>query len=937
LRVFAQGAKPAVSPIRPATARRFPELAGKRRDSVGRRWHPEPVLAPRLDVPPCDSATALALARDLGVSFPVAQVLVRRGLGDVDGARAWLAAADEHEPSQIGGIDDAVAVILRHAAARQRITVHGDYDVDGVTSTAILVRTLRAVGADVDWYLPSRSEDGYGLSAATVEKLSARGTRLLLTADCGITAVQEVALARSLGIEVVVTDHHSPRSDGALPDAPIVHPAVCDYPCPDLCAGGVAHKLAGALLAAAGHDASIALADLDLVALATIADCVPLRGENRRLVRMGLQALARTEKVGLRALMRVAQVDPSRMDARAVGFRLAPRLNAAGRLHRADAALELLLTHDEARATAIAEELDRANADRRFVEQRILFEAEAQVAEQGPPEEHAAYVLWGEGWHPGVIGIVASRIAERHHRPAVLVALREGEEEGTGSGRSIPAFDLLGGLDAAAEHLVRHGGHRAAAGCTVRRSDLAAFRAAFVAHARATLGPEDLMPVERVDAVVAGDELGQPLAEELARLAPFGVGNPPVSLLVPAARLVDAAPVGEGKHLRFTVEAGGVRARAIGFGVTSLPDGAAEGRLHATFDLVLNEFRGAVEPQLVLRRLIPADAEAPVLVGEPEPGSEAWLDAVLATAQADGGDGADELAVVGARAASAGAGRAREADRALALAAGAGDRVPHPSDGNVGAEGRLGGEPRGDNGLGGDAHGDTGLGGDAGEDSALGGAATGSTRVVRDRRGGGLAGTIAALVHTGEPVLVVCADALARRRGLSGRLGGFAVCSYDALAQDPGLAERAMHVVALDPPSHPEHEALLRCPGDGCGPGAHPGFIHLAWGDAELRFVRDVLDRDLALRPSLAGAYRALRDGLGVVGALGSRSAATAGRMLRVLRELGLVELDDRAVVVPAPGERTDLERSPTFRWAAQRHAEGLAWLSSASATSRAA
>ncbi|MET0603006.1 MAG: single-stranded-DNA-specific exonuclease RecJ, partial [Baekduia sp.] len=590
------------------------------------------MLMPRLDVPPCDSAAALALARDLGMSFPVAQVLVRRGITDLDAARAWLAAADEHPASAFRGIDEAIAVLLRHARAGTRVTVHGDYDVDGVTSTAILVRALRAVGADVDWYLPSRSEDGYGLSAATVEKLAARGTKLLVTTDCGITAVDEVALAVSLGLDVVVTDHHSPRADGALPAAPIVHPAVCDYPCPDLCAGGVAHKVAGALLEAAGHDAAIALADLDLVALATVADCVPLHGENRRLVRQGLQALGRTEKVGLRALMRVAKVDPTKVDARALGFGLAPRINAAGRLHRADAALELLLTHDQTRADEIAQELDRANADRRFVEQRIAFEAEAQVAEFGPPTHQPAYVLWADGWHPGVIGIVASRLAEKYHRPVILIALREGEAEGTASGRSIPAFDLLGGLDACASHLLRHGGHRAAAGATVARGELEALRAAFTAHAASVLAPEDLVPVERVDAVVSGDELGTTLAEELGRLAPFGIGNPAVSLLVPAARLIDPHPMSEGKHVRFTVQAGGIRARAVAFNLGALPDGAAEGRLHATFTLELNEWQGAVEPRLLLRKLLPAVAEAPTLIGEAMPGTAAWHAAVVAAA-----------------------------------------------------------------------------------------------------------------------------------------------------------------------------------------------------------------------------------------------------------------------------------------------------------------
>jgi single-stranded-DNA-specific exonuclease len=262
-----------------------------------------PADPPRLQIAPCDLAAALALERELGVSHPVAQVLVRRGMGDPATARAWLAAAERHEPSQFQDIDDACDLILMHVEAGDRITVHGDYDVDGVCSTAILVTVLRRLGADADWFLPSRAEDGYGLSIATVQRLAARGTQLLITADCAITAVDEVAAARAAGIDVVVTDHHSPRADGVLPDAPIVHPAVCGYPCVDLCAAGVAYKLAAALLAAAGRDPAQADGDLDLVALATIADCVPLRGENRRLVRAGLRALATTKRPGLRALM----------------------------------------------------------------------------------------------------------------------------------------------------------------------------------------------------------------------------------------------------------------------------------------------------------------------------------------------------------------------------------------------------------------------------------------------------------------------------------------------------------------------------------------------------------------------------------------------------------------------------------------------------------
>jgi single-stranded-DNA-specific exonuclease len=786
----------------------------------------------RLDIPPAPIDRVRALERALGVSFPVAQVLVRRGLGDEAQARAWLAAADRHDPSEFAGIDAAVALVLRHVGDGSRVTVHGDYDVDGVCSTAILVRTLRALGADVDWYLPSRTEDGYGLGAATVRRLAERGTRLLVTADCAITAVDEVALAREAGLDVVVTDHHSPRADGSLPDAPIVHPAVGGYPCPDLCAAGVAYKVAAALLAAAGRDPAQADEDLDLVALATVADCVALCGENRRLVREGLRALAASRRPGVRALLRVARVDPGALDARAIGFRLAPRINAAGRLYRADAGLELVLTDDAQRAAAIAEELDRANAERRHTETRILFEAEAQVRELG---EQPAYVLAADGWHPGVIGIVASRIAERHHRPCVLVAL-DGDE-GTGSGRSIPAFDLLGALDASAAHLLRHGGHRAAAGCSVARGEIDAFRAAFVAHAGEVLAPDDLVPVERVDAVVAGDELGLELAEELERLAPFGIGNPSVSLLVPAARLTDHRTMGEDqRHMRFTVEAGGHRARAVAFGVNRLPDGEVH---DATFTLELNEYNGAVEPRLVLRDAQPPAPAAIELVGEPEDGVAAAL---------------------------------AELEAALPVA---------------GATARAPGVPR-------------------------------------DRRGGGAAGTIAALVASGEPVLVACADARRRRGHLDGRLGGFALASWPSIERDPALLDRYAHVVALDPPAAETQAALV------------DERFTLAWGDAETSYALRAHEAGYDLRPVAAAVYRALRD-LPLDAAVAAVFApAAAGRALRVLAELGLVRVDAGGASL-LPASRTDLERSAAFRAYTTRLAEGRARLARASAPARAA
>jgi single-stranded-DNA-specific exonuclease len=569
----------------------------------------------RFEVPDCPPEEVARLRRALGVSGPLAQVLVRRGLAEPERARLFLAGDEEHPPEAFRGIGEAVEMIRRHLAGGNRITVHGDYDVDGVCSTAVLVRALGELGADVDFYLPDRASDGYGLNSRTVQRLAARGTQLLVTVDCAVTAVEEVAAARALGMEVVVTDHHAPRADGALPRAPIVHPRLCGYPFGDLCAAAVAYKLAEALYGAAGRDPRELRRDLDLVALATIADVVPLVGENRSLVRRGLRALASTTKPGLRALMAVAGVDPSRVDERSVGFALAPRLNAAGRMYRADAGLELILTSDPARAARIAEELDSANHERRAVERQIRFEAEAQMDELG---ERSAYVLAGEGWHPGVIGIVASRMVERSGRPVVLIALDT--DTGRGSGRSVESFDLLAGLTACEASLLRYGGHSAAAGLEIERGRVDELAAALRAHADRVLRAEDLVAVERVDAVVDGEDLSMTLAEELQALAPFGRGNPGVSLMVADAVFADARPMGEGKHVRFTVQSHGARARAVAFGTGGrLP--VADGEpAQATFTLEVNEWNGVTEPRLVLRRAM-ALATTPAARG-PSPAHE---------------------------------------------------------------------------------------------------------------------------------------------------------------------------------------------------------------------------------------------------------------------------------------------------------------------------
>ncbi len=563
---------------------------------------------------PYDTAVAARLAKWLGVSPVVATVLARRGFRELEEARRFLAAEERRDPFEISGVREACELVLEHVRRGSPIVVYGDYDVDGVCSTAILLRALRRRGAAPSWELPSRFGEGYGLSTAAVERLAARGAGLLITVDCGITAVEEVAAARAAGLDVVVTDHHRPGE--ALPDCPLVHPALGDQPCPDLCAAGVALKLSEALATLDGADPREADEDLDLAALGTVCDLVPLRGENRRIVRQGLEAMSRTQKPGLRALMAVAALEPGEVTEQALGFRLGPRLNAAGRMQRADAALELLTADEWERAEEIARELDLLNRDRQEAETRILFAADAACSAQA---SSAALVATGEGWHPGVVGIVASRLVVRWSRPCVVVAL-DGES-GRGSGRSIGAYDLHAGLAACAPHLRRFGGHRMAAGLEIEADRLDAFRRALAAHAAGALAPADLIPVERVDALVPGTALGLELAEELERLRPFGAGNPSPTLLVPAARVDSVAGMGEQrKHSRFTLVTGGARSRGVLFGVGPRALAAANGEPHdLAVRLERHRWNGTVEPRVILRALCPTRPGRLRVLGGDEP------------------------------------------------------------------------------------------------------------------------------------------------------------------------------------------------------------------------------------------------------------------------------------------------------------------------------
>jgi single-stranded-DNA-specific exonuclease len=576
------------------------------------------VTAPRWLIAPCSEPRAVELAATLGVQRTTAEVLIRRGLDDAEAARSFLETdGPRHDPLQLGDMAAACDRIARAIESDEKICVHGDYDADGICATALAVTVLRSLGAKVGWHLPSRFEEGYGVGTQALERLAGEGVGLILTVDCGITATAEVDRARELGMDVIVTDHHRPAEK--LPDCLLVCTRPSDYPFPELCGTGVVLKLAEALHARLGRDPAELDAHLDLVALATVADVVPLLDENRALVRAGLRRMRRTAKPGLRALMASARIDRVRVSSADLGFRLAPRINAAGRLGHPGAALDLLLTTDDEQARELAAKLERLNRRRQSVEEEILALAIEQVeARDEEWRARRAYVLASPDWHEGVIGIVASRLVERYARPVVLIAI--GDEGAKGSGRSIPAYDLHAGLTACAGELERFGGHRAAAGLSIDPDRITAFAEKLAEHAAEALGDADLRRAVRIDALAAPGELSIELADELARLEPFGLGNPAVTLLAPAVSLQGVESMSEGKHLRMGVELGGFRCRAVGFGMgRRAEEFRGPGARDIAFRLQRNEWNGTVTPQMVVSAVRPLPAEQPLPAARPAP------------------------------------------------------------------------------------------------------------------------------------------------------------------------------------------------------------------------------------------------------------------------------------------------------------------------------
>ncbi|MFC1499913.1 single-stranded-DNA-specific exonuclease RecJ [Candidatus Zixiibacteriota bacterium] len=548
------------------------------------------------------------LAEQIDLSPQILSILYQRGYDSIASIDEFLTPdlSGGHDPFLMLGMDVAVDRIQGALDSGHKVRVHGDYDVDGVTASALLVRILHLIGIDTDAHIPHRTSDGYGLSLEAVEQAADDGINLIITVDCGISAISEVERAGELGIDVIVTDHHKPGS--MVPDAVAVlnpHQDECSYPFPDLCGVGIAYKLACALNPP-GTEPSL-LEYLDLVALGTTADVVPLKGENRVFVKYGLPQLARTRWPGLKALIDRVGLKGDQVSAGDAVFSLAPRINAAGRMGDARDAFDLLITDNEFDGAELAMRLDSYNNERRLADRNTLLSAEDLLASEDAPGDRHSLVLCADDWHPGVIGIVASRLVERYRLPTVLVAM-DGDE-GRGSARSIEGFDLYSALDECAEHLVEFGGHPRAAGLCISRDNFKEFSKAFDNVARNELAEYDIEPTIKVDSEIQSEHLDASFLGELKLLEPFGFGNRRPTFMLRKARVLGSPKRvgGEGAHLKFMVDIqSGNGIDVIGFNMGDRIGDLEAGTIDLVFAFEENEFRGVRRAQIRMKDMRPA-------------------------------------------------------------------------------------------------------------------------------------------------------------------------------------------------------------------------------------------------------------------------------------------------------------------------------------------
>jgi single-stranded-DNA-specific exonuclease len=545
---------------------------------------------------------AAALARNLGAPLGLGHALVNRGINRAEVARRFFDPVldDLHDPAEMRDLEAAAERMLAAVSAGEKILVQGDYDVDGITSTFLLYSALAELGGRVEYRIPHRIKDGYGLTVEAIDEAHRRGCTLVVTVDCGITALEAVAYARTLGIDTVVTDHHEPPA--VLPEAvAIVNPLRpgCGYPFKSLAGVGVTFKVIERLLRSRGGIERARLY-LDAVALGTIADVVPLVGENRILARLGLDHLNQHAGHGLRALIELSGLKDKRITSGHVAFVLAPRINAAGRMGNAEQGMRLLLARDPIEAEQIARSLDEDNIERRKHDERVLKDALRKVEEECGYPDCSSIVLWSDTWHPGVIGIVASRLVERFQRPALLVAV-DGER-GRGSGRSLPGLDLTQLLDGCSDLLLAHGGHAFAAGLSIRRERLPELRERLERLVREQFRPDQFVQRLEIDADLRAADCDMELVEWLERMSPHGLENPEPLFRMMGARLEQVQEVGAGKHVRLRVRDDSGEVEAIGFGMGDRARAMARaGRADLVFVPTRNEWHGEARVQLKLK------------------------------------------------------------------------------------------------------------------------------------------------------------------------------------------------------------------------------------------------------------------------------------------------------------------------------------------------
>ena len=856
-------------------------------------------------ISPVDLPTAQLLSEQLGLSRVTAEVLARRGFADVESARAFLRPdCLFHDPYLLAGMAAARARIDRALSRGERIMVCGDYDADGICATFLLTDVLRQLGADVCWRLPNRFREGYGLSSLAAEEAAVAGASLLLTVDCGSKDVEAVQHALDMGVDVVVTDHHELGEQ--LPACTVISPRLGGYPFSHLAGVGVALKLAHALLVPAGGPPRTELPlrlrpYVDVAALGTVADVVPLLDENRALVGMGIGRLRSAPRPGLAALLEASGTALDAVTAETLGFRLAPRLNAAGRLDDPARSMRLLEAADRQAALPLALALNELNAARQQLEREILTQAAARITDPPP----AALVLHDPAWHEGVLGIVAARLAEQHNRPTILLC-GDGEVA-KGSGRSVPGFDLVSAVAACSGSLERFGGHPAACGLRLRPERIAAFTRQFVDFVSHSAPPGTLGSRASADALVAGPELTLTLASELEQLGPHGEGNPSVSLLLHAAEVLAPQRTRDGRHLRCRVRCNGACASAIHFNYEPQGLPGAEDRYDILLELARDSYNGDDRAQVKVRSLFPLTL-AGDLCDTPCDGTcaarlsgRSFWEAFSASAEQS-------------------AGVRRPADDAAAEAP-------------IGVQGRDDAEARA---------------------AALVEELSAGGRLLQVR-GRPIVPTVVSLLAEPGRALLLVADVGRRRPLLThtlplaalDRRGMYvaAACAHERLARaldkdapsgspgprvsppdtvvasavtaaaHPQFVEAFDQVVFLDPPLDPVSFAAVLA--------AASGPVRFVWGDAEVHFADTVADADYdidaTLRrlwrrlPAQGSPERAVEEGLFCAGPFLAKLPTLAAAW-RVLREAGLLAADGGKNEVDTRSGKADLTVSPTYR-----------------------